>query len=227
MGKVIVSSSSKGGCGKTTSSVLLSDYISFKIGERSALIDCDLQQHAASFFDVAKPEVNVECKAVSHLDDASILKVVFAAADRYPYVFVDLPGISTKLALMMYGKADLVVIPANSSLMDARDAEVSVKAIQEAELSFGRDIRRAVLWNRVTTSKTANTDRSVFDLVLQTGERIFRGALADRPMYRAMFENGVTPRLIDKPTQPQARAQSEVAMIGDEILEMMGDGHGG
>lgn len=228
MGKVVLYSSSKGGCGKTTSSLVVSDYVAAKCGKRIALLDCDLQQHATSFFDVANAAVNVEVKPVSQLNEVDTLKVVFAAAERYPYVFIDMPGVSTKLALMMYGRADLVVIPANSSHMDARDANVCVRAIQEAELSYGRSIRRAILWNRVTTGKTATVDRAVYELLRQQlpDELVLQGALADRPLYRGMFEDGITPRLITKPTQAQRRAQEEVAAIGDEIMKLLEDYHG-
>ena len=87
--------SAKGGCGKTTVSILLGTELALD-GYKVALLDCDLNQHASAFGAKAKlPGFTV----VRDVTETNVLAALRTAEAENDIVLIDLPGGSSTLAL--------------------------------------------------------------------------------------------------------------------------------
>ena len=62
-------------------------------------------------------------------------------------MIVDLPGIAAKLTLLGLTRSDLVIVPVQPSKMDARDALRTIKDIEQASETVGREIRTGCSWH--------------------------------------------------------------------------------
>src|ERR1700750_2585674 len=117
--------SAKGGCGKTTLSILLGAEFALD-GYKVALLDCDLNQHASAFGLKAKlPGFSV----VPDIGETEILKTLRECEADHDIVLVDLPGGSSTLALKAMQRSHFVLVPMRPSLPDARDAMKTVAQV--------------------------------------------------------------------------------------------------
>jgi len=141
---VLSIASAKGGCGKTSLALLLG--VEFALdGYKVALLDCDLNQHASAFGLKAKmPGFEV----LPDIGEQIVLKALREAEAEADLVLVDLPGGSSTLALKALQRSDFVIIPAQPSLPDARDAMKTVAQIDDAQELAKTPIPRALVWTR-------------------------------------------------------------------------------
>src|SRR3954447_368720 len=137
--------SAKGGCGKTTVSLLMGAELALD-GYKVALLDCDLNQHATAFSIKADlPGLTI----VPAIDEANVLAAMRKAEAEEDVVLLDLPGGSSTLALKALQRSNFVLIPCQASLPDVRDAVKTVAQVDDAEYLAKTQIARALIWTRV------------------------------------------------------------------------------
>src|SRR5215203_831422 len=99
--------SAKGGVGKTTLALLLGTELALD-GYKVALLDCDLNQHAAAFS--TKAEI-AGFSVVPSVDEGNVLSAARQAEAENDMVIVDLPGGSSTLALKALQRSNFVIVP--------------------------------------------------------------------------------------------------------------------
>ena len=137
--------SSKGGCGKTSLSILIGAELA-GYGYRVTLLDCDINQHASAFGEKCTiPSFRV----VSDVGDTRILPALREAEGEADVVIVDLAGETSKLNLKALHRSSFVLIPCQASLPDVRDAVKTVAQVDEAQELARVSIARSLIWTRV------------------------------------------------------------------------------
>ena len=138
---VVSIASAKGGCSKSTLAILLGAEYALD-GYKTAILDCDLNQHTTAFGLKAKlPGFSV----VPDIGEAEILKALREAEAENDVVLIDLPGGSSTLALKAMQRSHFVLIPMRPSLPDARDAMRTVAQVDDAEELARTPIPRALI----------------------------------------------------------------------------------
>src|SRR5260370_39131089 len=116
---VIVFSSTKGGCGKTTAATLLATELAHK-GASVAVIDADPNRNVADW--VKLPGAPEGLTVISDVTEETIVDQIETASAKAAFVIVDLEGTANLLVSYAISFADFVVIPMQGSQLDARQA---------------------------------------------------------------------------------------------------------
>jgi chromosome partitioning protein len=202
--------SSKGGCGKTSLSILIGAELA-GYGYRVTLLDCDINQHASAFGEKCTiPSFRV----VSDVGDTRILPALREAEGEADVVIVDLAGETSKLNLKALHRSSFVLIPCQASLPDVRDAVKTVAQVDEAQELARVSIARSLIWTRVLPGFESRSARHVRKTVEGRGLPIFRSTMMERAAFREMHLTGKTPRQTD----PNSSATVNVAAITNELL---------
>ena len=202
--------SAKGGCGKTTLAILLSAELALE-GYRVSLLDCDANQHATVFGGKARiPGFTV----VPSVAEGNVLAELRRAEAESDVALVDLPGGSSTLALKALQRSNFVLVPAQASLPDVRDAIKTLAQIDDASELARAEIARALLWSRVPSGFESRSARHVRESVEGRRLPVFATALLERAAFRELHVTGQVPRQAD----PQGAAAANVRAITEELL---------
>jgi chromosome partitioning protein len=223
---VIVFASSKGGAGKTTTALVLSQVLA-EGGSAVTLIDADPNQALATW--ASRTEVTpAGIKLVPRVTEATIIDHIDEAARRDPFVIVDLEGTPNVSVTYAIGRADLVVIPMQGSQFDADQTSRIIGVIQQQVKAFRRSIPYVVVYTLTTALRPRDfkhidrelkaagvpvlaaemTQRAAFRAIAQLGGTIYQLTAADVSNPAAAIENAeaVARAIVD-----QLRTQRETA----------------
>lgn len=207
--------SAKGGCGKTTVSILLGAELALD-GYKVALLDCDLNQHASAFGSRAKlPNFSV----AQDINENNVLAALRKAEAEMDVVIIDLPGGSSTLALKALQRSHFVLVPTQASLPDVRDAMKTIAQIDDAQDLARSPIARAMVWTRFLPGFESKSARHVRESLEGQGAAILRSALMERAAFREIHITGLVPRQTD----PASAAAANVAALSTEVLGRLKD----
>ncbi len=191
----IVFASPKGGVGKSTSAVLLATELARK-GAGVTLIDADPNRPLTRWAKLpGKPE---SLTVVSDVTEDTLIPAIDIAAQKMPFVIVDLEGTASQMIPYAMSRADLVIIPTQGSQLDAAEAVKAIRVVKNQELAFRRQIPAAVLFTRTIAAIRPRTLKSIETEFQKNGLTIFDVQLHERDAFRAIFAFGGT--LPDLPT---------------------------
>ena len=207
---VITIANMKGGVGKTTLSLLLATELALE-GYRVAMLDCDFNQHGAAFAEKASiPNFRV----IGDVDEDTILPTLREAKASNDLVVIDLPGVSSTLALKAFQRSTLVLIPSRASLPDLRDAIRTNTQVDDAEELRGSPIRRSIVWTQIAPGFESRAARHVRTALDERGVPVLATGLMDRAAFREMHITGQVPRQ----TEPTGSPAQNVAALTSAIL---------
>jgi chromosome partitioning protein len=219
----IVFASSKGGVGKTTSALALACVFA-QMGAGTTLVDADpnapLTKWAERFPDGVPQGLTVK-GAIGN----AAARVIDEAAQRDPFVIVDLEGTKNMEVSVGLGRADLALIPMQGSQLDADEAANVVKLVQSQEDVFRRTIPFRVFFTR--TSPTIES-KGMRDIVRQLRDFGIPTSIMEREAFRIPFRLGaglydITPSDVRNPRAAVENAEAFAAEIRDILL---GDAQG-
>lgn len=213
---VIAMASSKGGCGKSTTALILAGAFAAD-GYRVHIIDADRSGRLARWAEAgSKPEAITASRA----DEKTMRAEIERARQAADVVLIDVEGSANMSLALAITQADAVLVPANPSAPDVEDAIATVALIRDLE-SGRRPIPHAILWSRVPT---AIRSREIAALAAQVGEgRIpVIGQVHDRTAYKALFSFATTLDLLPAAEVPGiAKAQAEAAQLAAAVVDMI------
>jgi chromosome partitioning protein len=190
----IVLASTKGGCGKSTSAVLLATELATN-GYSVAIIDADPNQPISLW--AARNGTPDLLKVVSKVDESTIIDVIEAEEQVSTFVIIDLEGSANMTAAYAISRADLVIVPTQGSLLDAMEAMKSVALVKQQEKAFTKQIPYAVLLTRTSAAVRSRTLKDVVAQITGAGVETFKTEIFERDAFRAIFSFGGTLRTLD------------------------------
>ncbi len=205
---VVSIASVKGGVGKSTLAILLGAEFALD-GYRVTLLDCDLNQHAATFGLKAKLPLFSVVPNVGEVEKA--LRKAEVDSD---VVLVDLPGGSSTLAIKALQRSHLVLVPTPPSLPDARDAIKTVAQVDDAQELARSPIARALVWTRFLPGFESKVARHVRQSLEGEEVPILKTALMERTAYRAIHLTGTVPRQ----EGAASAAATNISALAQEVL---------
>jgi chromosome partitioning protein len=211
--------SSKGGVGKTTTAVLIAGEL-VAAGYRVILIDADPNQPLKAWAELRPLPAGL--RVVIDASAETILDTIDAARRDADMVIVDLEGTATDRMGFAIVRSDLVLIPLQSSLLDAAEAARAVKLVHR----MGKVADRAIVYRVVFTRMSpALRERTAGDI-----DRQFEAAevpvlpvrLIDRAAYRLLFSIGGTLQdLIAADVSGLSRARENSLAFAEAVLAVL------
>lgn len=206
---ILVFASSKGGVGKSTTCAALGAALALE-GQRVLILDLDQNRTVHRWSrKTAIPGLTVE--AVTMGEFTSALKAKVGAGD-FDHILIDLAGAREVTLFKAIARADLVVIPAQASEPDIREALVIAGDVRDVEDTAGRKIPYRLLLTKMYPLRTRVTDFAYAELA-RLGLPMFKTVLVERTAYREMFLNGQAPSQIER----DKGAGAEIDALLDEI----------
>lgn len=185
----ICMASSKGGCGKSTSAVLLASQLARRSVDVT-MIDAD-PNHPVSAW-AKRPGKPSNLTVVSTVTEATIIDEIEKAVGTTPFVVVDLEGTASMTVAYAISRADLVIVPVQGSQLDAAEAAKAIRLIRQQEKAFGRAIAYAALLTRTSAAIRPRTLQHIKAELEGAGVPIFRTQMHEREAFRAIFSFGGT-----------------------------------
>ena len=221
---IISFASSKGGVGKSTCCAAIAAELA-QDGDRVLVLDLDQNQTVARWGRKAKSD-RLTVLAVPPDAFTRTFRDLKGGKD-YDHVLIDLAGTREATLLKAMARSDLVIIPAQASEPDLREALVIVDDIRDVIEAGADHLKYRLLLTklfplptRVTIFAHREIERHELDC--------FKTGLVERAQYREMFLTGLAP----SEAQPKGKAAKEIAALVDEIKTIVaagkhGQGRGG
>ena len=186
---IITFASSKGGVGKSTTCACIAAALALE-GQRVLLIDLD-QNRTLDRWARKAPIAGLTVTAIDPQKFGGFFRDAEASGE-YDHICIDLPGSREVTLFKALARSDLVVIPAQASEPDLREALVVVGDIRDVNETTNRVIPYRLLLTKIFPLRTRVTDFAYRELE-RLGLPLFRTALVERSAYREMFLNGQPP----------------------------------
>ena len=219
----IVFVSPKGGAGKTTSALVLATQIAR--GTRVTLIDADPNQPIRAWAAAGNAPKNLEI--ISEVNEDNIIQSIADAAEKTPFVVVDLEGTASTIVLMAVSQADLVVIPTQGSQLDAEQASRALSVMRKQEQMTRRPVPYAVLLTRTNPTIRTRTTGHIQKAMAEGGIPMFQTQLHEREAYRAMFSFRQPLENLDPADVSNiGKAIVNAEAFAQEVIAMLKEGQG-
>jgi chromosome partitioning protein len=185
----IIFASPKGGAGKSTSAVILATELALK-GVDVTIIDADPNKPVSQWAKRAGRPDNIT--VIADVSEKTILDEIDSAAEKTPFVIVDLEGTASMTVAYAISRADLVIIPTQGSQLDAAEATKAIGLIRQTEKAFNKKIPYAMLYTRTSTAIRPRTLQHIQEQFRKHGILAFQVHMHEREAYRALFSFGGT-----------------------------------
>jgi chromosome partitioning protein len=184
----VVFANPKGGAGKSTAAVILATQL-VRNGASVTILDADPNKPVSEW---AKRGIPDHLTVIADISETTIIDEIDVAAEKTPFVIVDLEGTASMMVAYAISRADLVIIPTQASQLDAKQAARAVALIKQQERAFRKSIPFAILYTRTSPAIRTKTLVHVQDQFHKNDVMAFRTHLHEREAFRALFSFGGT-----------------------------------
>jgi len=190
----IVFATPKGGAGKSTSAIILATQLAFK-GAEVTILDADPNKPICQWAKRgAKPD---KITVRADITETTIIDEIDDAAQKTPFVVVDLEGTASMTVAYAISRADLVIIPTQGSQLDAAEAAKAIKLIRQQEKAFHKTIPFSILFTRTNSALKPRTLGHIQMEFKKHNIRSFLTQVHEREAFRALFSFGGTLESLD------------------------------
>jgi chromosome partitioning protein len=215
---VIAAANSKGGCGKSTTILILAGEYAAQ-GFRVHVIDADPKKRLVRWAQAgAKPDRIT----VSEANAGTMRDEIEKARTRAEVVLIDVEGTANAALTLAVAYANLVIVPATISPPDVEDGLATVKLIEDMAHASRRHIPHGFLWSNVPPAirsrEMINLEAQVAEAKIAVIARVFQ-----RSAFAAMFSFATT--LDQLPPSEVAgidKAKGDATRLTDAIDLMIG-----
>ncbi len=191
---VISFANGKGGCGKTTSALLLGCEFAEEID--LTIIDADPRHPIARWASLA--ETPSRMTIVENDSEKTILDQIDEAAKKTTWVIIDLEGIASRRVSYAMSQSDLVIIPTQEQQQDALAAIDIMQEIHRDARAMQRQIPFSILFTRTRVVAKSRTARHIADQFRRSNDiDVFDTELNERDAFSALYTTGGTLRDLD------------------------------
>jgi chromosome partitioning protein len=216
---IVSFASSKGGVGKSTTCAAVGAKLALD-GDRVLILDLD-QNRTLERWSRKAAIAGLTVTALDRDSFTSRFREVLAEGTT-DHILIDLAGAREATVLKAIARSDLVVIPAQASEPDLREALVVVSDIADVAEEKGAAIPYRLLLTKLYPLRTRVTD-FVYHEMARHGLPIFRTTLVERAAYREMFLTGTPPTVTEK----AGGAGAEITALAAEMLAIVAEAQAG
>lgn len=204
---IVSFASSKGGVGKSTTCAAIAAKLA-QDGKSVLVLDLDLNQTVARWAKKAAMP-GLEALALAPDDFSRVFREKVGDSD---HVLIDLAGTREATLLKAMARSDLVIIPAQASEPDLREALVIIDDIRDVVEAGAKDVQYRLLLTKLFPLPTRVTMFAHREIARHKMLR-FKTGLVERAQYREMFLTGKAPTL----AEPAGKAAREIIALCDQI----------
>ena len=198
----IVFANPKGGAGKSTAAVILATQLARR-GAKVTILDADPNKPVSEW--AKRGTSRKPCRRCRYFRGDHHRRDR-AAAEKTPFVIVDLEGTASMMVAYAISRADLVIIPTQASQLDAKQAAKAVMLIKQQEKAFRKKIPFSILYTRTSPAiRTKTLGPRAESNFRRTTFRSFRTHLHEREAFRALFSFGGSLETLDPRQVGRAR----------------------
>lgn len=214
--------SSKGGAGKTTTTVVLATTLA-EAGAKVGIVDADPNQPIVRW--AAKENFPDGITVYPDGNQSNILDLITKAAAENQFVLVDPEGTASLTVAYAVGISDLVVIPCQASSLDSDQAVKALKVIEDHKRLTGKTVRHRLLLTRTPAAiRSLNLKQLEQDLEANNIPA-FQVQLVEREAFKAIFTlGGSLQRLPAKSVSGIERAIENAEALTNEVLAALKEG---
>jgi chromosome partitioning protein len=214
---VIAAANCKGGCGKSTTILILAGEYAAQ-GYRVHIIDADPKKRLLKWGNAG---VKPQAIAVSEANSANMRDEIEKARANADVVLIDVEGTANAALTLAVAYSNLVIIPATISPPDVEDGLATVKLIQDMAHASRREIPHGFLWSSVPPAirsrEMVNLESQVEQAKIPVIGRVFQ-----RTAFSSMFSFQTTlDELPPSEVSGIDKAKADVIRIIDAIDLMM------
>lgn len=218
---VISFANSKGGVGKSTSALVLSQVFA-QHNSSVTLIDADPNQPLKKWSARDPERVPSNLTLVPDVNEDTILGVIDDASQKDAFVIIDLEGSKNITVSYAIGRSNLVIIPIQGSQLDADEGAAVIKLIEREKRAFGRDIDYAVMFTRSSVIQARDV-RHVRDQLAENNIKVLPVELMERSAFRTIFQLGGTVYdLTDQEASNPQKAIANSEAFANAVVELLG-----
>jgi chromosome partitioning protein len=216
--------SPKGGSGKTTSALLLSTFLS-KLYDVT-VIDADPNRPIRDW--ASGGNVPPRLTVVSDIEEDTIIERIKDAAAKTPFVIIDLEGTASKIVLYAISQADFVIIPTQSSPLDAKEASRAIRVVLQSEKLARKAKPYSVLLTRTNPIIRTRSLAHIQKGLLEAGVPVLQTELNEREAYKAIISFQQTLDGLDPAAVPNLdKAKLNVGEFAHEVIARIAAEQGG
>ncbi len=156
---VIIAANTKGGSGKSTTSLVLSTTLASR-GFTVRLIDADTKQGTSSKFGAAGRSKYSEI-VVPLSPEEDLTDMIDRLASEFQFVVVDVQGSANLELAAAMSRADLVIIPMNAKTADSEASPEAIALLRKQEKMFRRKIPFGVLFVNTKTPIITREEKEI------------------------------------------------------------------
>ena len=184
---VIAAANSKGGCGKSTTILILAGEYAAQ-GYRVHIIDADPKKRLIRW---AQAGVKPDSITASEANAGNMRDEIEKARVLAEVVLIDVEGTANAALTLAVAYANLVIVPATISPPDVEDGLATIKLIQDMAHASRRHIPHGFLWSNVPPAirsrEMMNLEAQVAQAQIPVIARVFQ-----RSAFAAMFSFATT-----------------------------------
>ena len=215
--------SPKGGCGKSTSTLMLASVFARNPDLSVAIVDADPRQSIGRVWltkrrehDLGEPPFTV----ISDFSEDTILDTLEAAREAHDLVFVDLEGVAGLMASYAASASDLCVVPMRPSALDGDAAGAALKMIRDAGRAARRTIPARILITQTDAAIMTTSYRELIAELDEAGVPRLKTELVRRAPYERVMAEGRTLFEL-APSQSVTSAIGNTAHLGRELADIL------
>lgn len=215
--------SPKGGCGKSTATLMLASVFARNPDLSVAIIDADPRQSIGRVWLTKRREHELGAPPFTVISDASedtILDTLEAAREAHDLVFVDLEGVAGLMASYAASASDLCVVPMRPSALDGDAAGAALKMIRDAGRAARRTIPARILITQTDAAIMTTSYRELIAELDEAGVPRLKTELVRRAPYERVMAEGRTLFEL-APSQSVASAIGNTAHLGQELADIL------
>lgn len=180
---VVVAANTKGGSGKSTSSLILGTTLA-RMGASVRIVDADPQRTLVSWSTGQSKYRSIVTAPAPGTDLSDLIDSLSA---EYQFVIIDVQGSANQELAAAMSRADLVTIPMRAKTADAEVAANAIGLLNSQQKLFRRAIPHGVIFIATNPVITTKEERHIRESVKQLSIPCFQTSLHERTAFSHMF----------------------------------------